>query len=126
MTVLGILVVVFVLLVLVQQLNEKMYPLLFIIVLLLMLLYIWTTVWRPFVEKLLQLFAAVPYSRQLLMTMSLLLLGDVLNKVISQFDMESFGFIVLVATRITILTIWLEPIEQLFARFQQMTSLFGS
>lgn len=126
MTVLGILVVVFVLLVLVQQLNEKMYPLLFIIVLLLMLLYVWTAVWRPFVEKLLQLFTAVPYSRQLLMTVSLLLLGDVLNKLISQFDMESFGFIVLIATRITILAIWLEPIEQLFARFQQMTSLFGT
>lgn len=126
MITLGLFVVVFVLLVLVQQLNERMYPLLFIVVLLLMLFYFWTTVWRPFVEKLLQLFAVVPYSRQLLLTMTLLLLGDLLNKLIIQFNMESFGFLVLVVTRIAILAIWLEPIEQLFERFQQMTSLFGT
>lgn len=126
MTVLGVLVIVFVLLVLVQQLNERMYPLLFIVVLLLLLLYFWTTVWRPFVEKLLQLFSEVPYSRQLLITMTLLLLGDVLDKMMNQFDMESYGFLVLLATRITILAIWLEPIEELFAHFQEMTGLFGT
>lgn len=126
MTVLGVLVVGFVLLVLVQQLNEKMYPLLFILVLLLILLYFWTTVWRPLIEKLLQLFTAVPYSRQLLITVSLLLLGDLLYRMMDQFDMESYGFLVLLATRITILTVWLEPIEQLFVHFQEMTALFGT
>ena len=125
MMMIGVLVVAFVLLVLLQQLNEKMYPLLFILVLLLILFYFWTTVWRPFVEKLLQLFMSVPYSRQLLMTVSLLVLGEVLYKMMCQYDMESFGFITILAVRIAILAIWLEPVESVSQHFEQMTSLFG-
>lgn len=77
-TTVGILLVVFVLLLFVQQMAEKIFPIVFVSVFSILLLYFWTIIWRYFMEKLFDFFEAIPYSKPLLLTVTILVIGDLI------------------------------------------------
>lgn len=101
-------VVVFLLLLFVKESNTKLFPLIFVTAFFVLLARIWTTQIRELIERFDALFLEVPFARLILISATLFLLGQILESILDQFDMESLAYIVFIAIRISIVYLWLE------------------
>lgn len=118
-------VVVFLLLLFVKESNTKLFPLIFVTAFFVLLARIWTTQIRELIERFDALFLEVPFARLILISATLFLLGQILESILDQFDMESLAYIVFIAIRISIVYLWLDAFEGVLTDLVELVQLFG-
>lgn len=121
MTILFSAVIYLVLLIFIRQTWDKLHPLISVIFAVVFIQWLFRQQWVPLMTRFVELTTALPYSRALLYTVSLLMLSGFITKLLEEHDYEALAEVVLLSVRILLITFWL---QELTPAFQHLMNLF--
>lgn len=113
-------VLLLVLLLFLQQLFDKLHPILVVIFFFILLQFIVRTQLFPLWQQLATLFQNVPYSKGLLYTALLFLCKEVFCALLEQLEYEAYAVLVTLSVRLTVVVYW---VNELVLPFQTILRL---
>lgn len=101
------------LLLLLKQVIEPLHPLIYIIFFFIIFSFLLSSIVLPFANKLLNLLPNLPFSKQLVYSAVLYLIGDLVKRLLEELDYDALGSLIQTAIRIVILTYWLKELSSI-------------
>ncbi|AWE07937.1 pyruvate formate-lyase [Lysinibacillus sp. 2017] len=112
------------LLLLLKQSMDKLHPIILVILFFILMQFVMMGQLIPLWQQLSNVFQAVPYSKSLLFTAFLFVIGEMICALLDQFEYEAIATVVKLSIRITVVSYWLKILQPAFQTLVNLLERF--
>ncbi|WP_234417255.1 pyruvate formate-lyase [Lysinibacillus sp. 2017] len=109
---------------LLKQSMDKLHPIILVILFFILMQFVMMGQLIPLWQQLSNVFQAVPYSKSLLFTAFLFVIGEMICALLDQFEYEAIATVVKLSIRITVVSYWLKILQPAFQTLVNLLERF--